>query len=107
MTTLSKYGRQQALIATAREMAKEDPSIISKVIMAMTAGVESRVQEEHEARVDMEVLASVAMHMAADKGRVTKKTKEYFESLAASKLEKYYQSGDTTCNWAWADKGLE
>jgi len=50
---------------------------------------------------DMETLASVAISMAGEK-RVTKKTKEYFEKLALSKLEKY--QGGTFSKWDWAYK---
>ena len=80
----------EKLIAAVRSRVKQRPHMAAKIIGAVTAGVDSAVAEANERAADMETLASVALAMAESKGRVTSKTREYFEGLAQSKIEKYY-----------------
>ena len=89
----------QIFIQTIRAKIKENPSLITPAILAITAGAEDAVKQAREFGADMETLACTAIMMAGEK-KTTKKTKEYFEELAKSKLEKY--KGKTHCNWDWA-----
>lgn len=91
----------QIFIQMIRTKVKENPSLITPAILAITAGTEEAVKQAREFGCDMETLASVAVMMAGEK-RTTKKTKEYFEDLAKTKLEKYKEK--THCNWDWAKK---
>ena len=103
---MNTFERKQRLCADAYEIAKEDPHVIKEVISNMTRGVEDALTEERKARGDMEVLASVAMQMAMGKGRISAKTRQAFEDLALSKLQKYLPD-KSMCNWSWAVENKE
>ena len=88
-----------ALIMKIKSRVKEKPELIQPVVNALMGGAEDAISEARRMAADMETVASVAISMVGEK-RVTKKTKEYFEKLVLSKLEKHIEH--THLNWKWA-----
>lgn len=82
-----------------KQRIKDKPELFSTTIIMMVAGLEEKVSEAKELASDMEILAAGAIGMLQEK-RVTSKTKEHFEKLLLSKLEKH--NFKTFTNWDWA-----
>jgi len=77
------------MLASVRDRVKENPKIVKAILDAITVGTEERVEAEMTRANNMEVVASVAFSLASEKGRVSAKTKQYFEDLCASKFQKH------------------
>jgi len=91
--------KDSQFLAGLHYYASSKPDIVPLAIQALTSGFTDALKKEREYASDMETLASVAVGMAGEK-RVSKKTREYFERLAISKLEKHDLK--TFCRWDWA-----
>jgi len=81
--------KEKQILCDVYELVKKKPKFLNEVISAGIQGIMAEIAETRERAVDMEVLAAVGFGLAADKGRVTKNTKEWYESLAKSKLSKH------------------
>ena len=80
---------------------QEKPEFLNYILTSMIQWVNSKISEYKEMAADMETVASIAVQMAGEK-RVSPKTKQYFENLAMSKLQKY--NNKSFSNWEWAFK---
>lgn len=100
-----EYLLELGILHSVTSRIKDRPEFMSDVIKAMTQGQIQAVEEYKQLASDMEVLASTAFMMAVDKGRVSKKTKDWFETIAQSKIEKHY--GKSFVPWDQILKKLE
>ena len=88
---------KDALLLSVADSVKEDPEFLSEIISACVAGVRSEITVQRNRASDMESIGCAAFGILASEGKTTKRTKEYFESLVLSKLEKY--DFKTSFNW--------
>jgi len=87
------------------QSVKENPELLGVVIDAATSGSQAAREEVQQRAADMETVAAAAMGLLAGEKRLTKKTKEWFEDLARSKLDAHI---DNSCvNWDWAHKEVK